>query len=70
MDKYAGRRDGAGDRGHYKADGTPKVPMTREDAERAAVSLTFAEEQPVYAYECPVCAPVWHCGRRRDEAEA
>lgn len=61
-DKYAHKREHAGDRGHYQSNGRPKKPMTREQAEGAALHLSARPGNPqVHAYECWCGA--WHTGR-------
>jgi hypothetical protein len=53
-------------RRHHCADGTPKVAMTREQAQNAAAWLNAHRDEPVDAYECWCGAH--HVGRRPVES--
>lgn len=61
-DKYAHLRPHAGDRSHYRADGTPKRPLTEEDAETIIQRRALMGLNDMHTYKCPAC-PMWHVGR-------
>lgn len=50
-------------RRHWRRDGRPKIPMTREEAERAAAEMTARLPWVFNAYTCPKCG-AWHAGRQ------
>ena len=69
QDRYADQRDGAGDRGHYRADGAPKRPYLTQSAAEKVVASMRAKGDNVHAYPCdvPSCGQ-WHIGHLKGYA--
>lgn len=52
-------------RGHMRKDGTPKLPLPREAAEREAKRLSLVHGGEYEVYGCRYCNGMFHTGRRR-----